>query len=98
MVLEHAILKMDPERIADVDAALSEAVALVKASPGCRSVKITRSIELPGTYVVLIEWDSLEDHTVGFRESEAFVTWRQAISPYFVGDPAVDHLEVIATA
>jgi heme-degrading monooxygenase HmoA len=98
MVIEHAILKLDPDRIGESDEALAGAIHLIKSSPGCRSVKLTRSIEFPGTYVLLIEWDSIEDHTVGFRGSEVFATWRANISPFFVADPMVDHLEVVATA
>jgi hypothetical protein len=41
--------------------------------------------------VLLIGWRSLEDHTVGFRESESFVKWRELIGPFFAGAPQVDH-------
>ena len=98
MVLEHASLKLDPARISESDETLAGAIHLIRSSPGCRSVRLTRSLELPGTYVLLIEWDNLEDHTVGFRGSEVFATWRATISPLFTGDPVVDHLEVVATA
>lgn len=54
---------------------------------------MTRSIESPSRFVLLIEWDSVEAHTVGFRESENFGRWRALLGPYFDGAPHVEHFE-----
>jgi heme-degrading monooxygenase HmoA len=64
----------------------------VAQSPGCRSMRMTRGVESPSSFVLLIEWDSLEAHTEGFRGSSLFTTWRGAIGPYFAGVPVVEHV------
>jgi len=50
-----------------------------------------RGIENPDSFLLLVEWDRLEDHMVGFRESHAFTEWRAILGPYFAGAPAVEH-------
>jgi hypothetical protein len=52
-----------------------------------------RCIERPSTYLLLNEWDTVEDRTVGFRQSELFVRWRELIGPYSVAAPEVEHFE-----
>lgn len=91
MVLEIADFTVKPgteEAFAD---AVREGLALVGATPGFRQARLTRGIESPGRFVLLIEWESLEAHTVGFRESENFPRWRALVGPYFDGDPHVEH-------
>ena len=91
MVLELAEITVLPgqeDRFAD---ACRDGVALIRASPGFRSVRVTRGIESPARFVLLVEWDDLEAHTVGFRESERFTRWRAVIGPFFDGPPRVEH-------
>ena len=65
-------------------------------TPGYRSSRLTRSVESPRRFVLLIEWDSVEAHTVGFRESENFTRWRGLIGTFFDGDPHVEHVDDVA--
>ena len=65
-------------------------------APGFRTFSAGRGIEHPSRYLLLIEWDRLEDHTVGFRESERFTRWRELIGPYFADTPAVEHYQPVA--
>jgi heme-degrading monooxygenase HmoA len=67
----------------------------VSDTPGFRNARLTRGVELPGRFVLLIEWDSLEAHTVGFRESENYPRWRELITPFFDGAPRVEHFDEI---
>ncbi len=48
-------------------------------------------VERPNTYLFTIDWETLEDHMVGFRESELFTQWRELIGPHFDGPPTVEH-------
>lgn len=73
-------------------AAYREAAPLLRATPGFRSARMTRGIESPRRFVLLVEWESVEAHTVGFRESENFGRWRALVGPYFDGDPRVEHV------
>jgi len=61
-------------------------------TPGCRSARMTRGIESPSSFVLLVEWDTLEAHLETFRGSERFTRWRAALGPYFAGAPVVEHV------
>jgi heme-degrading monooxygenase HmoA len=96
MVLELADFAIRPgQEDAFVDA-YREAVAQLRASPGFRSARMTRGVESPTRFVLLVEWDDLQAHTVGFRESERFTRWRALIGPFFDGAPRVEHLTDVA--
>ena len=91
MVLELADFAILPGQEDDFISAYRTAVAVLRSSPGFRSARMTRGIESPARFVMLVEWDDLEAHTVGFRESDRFRQWRAAIGPFFDGLPRVEH-------
>lgn len=64
---------------------------------GARSVRLTRSVESPARFVLLVEWDTVADHQA-FRDSDAFGLWRAEVGPFFAGPPTVEHLEDVPTA
>lgn len=49
------------------------------------------AIETPDRYLLLVEWETLDDHVVWFRQSDAFTRWRALIGPYFASPPVADH-------
>src|ERR1700722_155511 len=91
MVLEHAVVSVRPGTAEDFEAAMHRARSVIAASHGFVSLKLQRGVETPDRYLLLVEWETLEDHMVGFRESDAFVAWRSLIGPYFESPPVVDH-------
>jgi heme-degrading monooxygenase HmoA len=91
MVLEHALLSIRPGESDQFEVALAEARAVIAESPGFASLTSLRGIETPDSYLLLIEWETLDDHVLGFRESDRFVRWRELIGPYFAAPPAVGH-------
>ena len=95
MIVERALVPITPGSEADFEAALREARDVVAQAEGFRSIRVSRGIESPSTYMLILEWDTLEDHTVGFRESELFTRWRALIGPYFAEPPAVEHFAPI---
>lgn len=91
MVLEVAIISVKPgeeDEFADAYRGVREVLA---TTPGCRSVRMTRGIESPSRFVLLVEWDSVEAHERNFRATERFTTWRAAIGPHFAEPPHVEH-------
>lgn len=97
MILEHADIHIDPARAAAFEADIVRGVStVISQAKGFQGYKINRSIETPGRYLLMIYWDSLEDHTVGFRGSEAFAEWRVIVGPYFAQPPVVEHLELVS--
>ena len=91
VVLEQALITVRAGTEADFEAALGRAADIVREAKGFVSLALHRCIEQPHVYLLLIEWEHLEDHTVGFRGSEAFTRWRAEIGSYFNGDPVVNH-------
>lgn len=78
-------------------AAVEKAVPLFLNSKGCRGMRLTRSLEHPYRFRLLIEWETVEDHMEGFRQSPAFNEWRALVAPYFASPPRVEHLETLIT-
>lgn len=91
MIVEHAAVSITPGREADFLAALEQAKAVLAESPGWCGIQVHRSIERPSTFLLAISWETLEDHTVGFRGGELFAQWRALIGPFFAEPPAVEH-------
>jgi quinol monooxygenase YgiN len=76
-------------------AAVDEARPLFLESQGCHGIRLTRSIEHPQRFRLMVEWETVDDHMIGFRNSDAFIEWRRLVQPYFSGPPKVEHLEMI---
>jgi heme-degrading monooxygenase HmoA len=65
---------------------------VVAGTPGCRTVRLTRGIESPSRFVLLVEWDHVEAHEQNFRGTDRFTAWRNAIGPFFARPPHVEHV------
>jgi heme-degrading monooxygenase HmoA len=98
VVLEHALLPVRPGTEADFEAAFAEARAVIAASPGFRRLTLSRCLERPGTYLLLVEWDRLEDHTEGFRGSAGYQRWRDLLHAFYDPFPTVEHFHEVLTA
>ena len=97
MILEVADIRITPGRQAEFDAAIRRGVETVIAkAKGFRGYKVNKGVESPERYLLMIFWDTLEDHTVGFRESPDFAQWRAIVGPFFAGAPAVEHFTLLA--
>ena len=91
MVLEVALIDVHPDQEDDFAAAYAQARPVLVGTPGCRSVRMTRGIESPSRFVLLVEWDSVAAHEDNFRATERFGQWRGLIGPYFATPPVVEH-------
>ena len=97
MILEIADIRIAPGQQAAFEEALQRALATVASkAQGMRGYKVNRGIESPERYVLQIFWDTLEDHTVGFRQSPLFAQWRAIIGPFFAGPPMVEHFDLLS--
>ncbi len=94
MVLEVARFAITPGSEEAFSAAFHEAEPLVADTPGFRSARMTRGIESPSRFVLLIEWDSVAAHEE-FRASERFARWRALIGPHFASPPEMEHFEQV---
>ena len=91
MVLEVALIDVISGQEEKFAAAYAEAHPMLVGTPGCQSVRMTRGIESPSRFVLLVEWDSVVAHEENFRATERYTTWRSLIGPYFAGPPVVEH-------
>ncbi len=96
-VEEDAVFTIKEGREADFEEGVRQAVPLFQTATGARTLTLKRSVERPGVYHLTIRWDSVEDHNVGFRESEAYSKWRELVSDCFAADPQVEHLSEVLT-
>ncbi|WP_018251602.1 antibiotic biosynthesis monooxygenase family protein [Salinispora mooreana] len=91
MVLEVALIDVLPGHEDAFAAAYTKGRPVLADTPGCRSVRMTRGVESPSRFVLLVEWDSVEAHEQNFRASDRFARWRELISPHFADPPRVEH-------
>ncbi len=83
---------------AGFEAAVAKAKPIFLAAEGCHGLTLRRVVETPEVYRLVVEWRSVEDHMVTFRESEGFQAWRALASPFFAGPPKVTHSSEVALA
>lgn len=96
MILEIAEIRIAPGQQAAFDEAIQHALAtVISKAKGMRGYKVNKGIESPERYVLQIFWDTLEDHTVGFREGPLFAQWRAVIGPFFASPPVVEHFDLL---
>jgi heme-degrading monooxygenase HmoA len=92
MVLEIADIRIQPGRNAEFEEAIQRGLRTVASrAQGMLGHKVHKCIETPERYVLQITWNTLEDHTVGFRQGPLFAEWRGIIGQYFASPPLVEH-------
>ena len=92
MILELADIRIQPGQQAAFDEAITRGVTTVIAqAQGFKGYKINKGMESPERYVLMIFWETLEDHTVHFRGGPLFPQWRAIVGPYFAAPPVVEH-------
>jgi heme-degrading monooxygenase HmoA len=98
MILEHAILPVRPGREADFEAAFAEAKPIIASMPGFVDLTLSRSIETPNEYLLLVHWESVAAHEVGFRGSPEYEQWRALLHGFYEPFPVVEHFAEVARA
>ena len=93
MILEVAILDIIPGQEKAYEAAFAKASHIIAAMQGYRSHELKRCVEKQNRYLLLVQWDTLEDHTEGFRKSEAYQDWKALLHPFYDPFPVVEHYE-----
>lgn len=91
MVLEVAILDVIPSMQDAFEEAFHVASPLIAASPGYISHELRRCVEIASRYVLLVQWQTLEDHTVRFRGSEQYLKWKELLHKFYNPFPTVEH-------
>lgn len=91
MILELATIDIKPGTNEAFEARLNQAQAVLSRAGGYLGHQFQQGIEQENRYILLIRWESLEAHTVGFRGGELFKEWRGLIGEFFEAPPVVQH-------
>ena len=95
MVTEHAILSVASGQEAAFEAAFAEARPIISSMPGFLGLTLSRSIETPNEYLFLVDWETLEHHTVGFRGSPGYARWGELLHRFYQPFPVVEHFTAV---
>src|SRR5258708_4555908 len=90
MVIERAELPIASGREEEFERQFPAAAALIRAAPGCRGLRLSRGVEQSSRYLLIVEWDALEDHYT-FARSESLARFRELVGAFFAGKPATEH-------
>ena len=95
MILEVAILNVKTGQEADFEMAFRTASPIIARMKGYQGHELRRCLEKANQYALLVEWEKLEDHTVGFRGSEQYQEWRRLLHHFYDPFPTVEHYEAV---
>lgn len=93
MIIEHVHLKIKPNQSAAFEAAFQIAKTLIAPMQGFNAVQLIKHVEQPDAYILIIFWGHLEDHTEGFRQSEAYLEWKALLHPFYDPMPTVEYYQ-----
>jgi heme-degrading monooxygenase HmoA len=99
LILEIAEIRIAPGQQVAFEETIQRGLnTVLSRAQGVHSHAVHHGIESPERYVLHIVWRTLEDHTVGFRQSPLFAEWRAIVGPYFVVPPVVEHFTLVTQA
>ncbi|MDA0243369.1 MAG: antibiotic biosynthesis monooxygenase [Chloroflexi bacterium] len=95
MILEVATLNVREGQTADFEAAFAIAQQYIAQIEGYRGHQLQRCLENSHQYLLLVQWESLEAHTIGFRQSPQYQEWRRLLHHFYDPFPTVEHYETV---
>jgi heme-degrading monooxygenase HmoA len=91
MILETAVFSIRPAEAGQFRAAFAKGRRFIETSKGFHKLELRQGIEKPDTFVLVVWWETLEDHTVAFKQSPNFTDWRAVVGHFFAAPPVVNH-------
>ena len=95
MILEAAILQVQEGMEAEYEEAFREASEIISSMKGYISHELQRCMEVKGKYLLLVQWETLEDHTIGFRQSNEYQEWKKKLHNFYDPFPTVEHFKKV---
>ncbi len=93
MVLEVAILQIKKGSASAFEKSFDKACEIISSQKGYLSHELKKCIEEADKYILLVQWDTIEDHETGFRQSEAYQEWKQLLHHFYEPFPVVNHYQ-----
>ena len=97
MILEVAILNIKAGMSDDFESAFSKASSIISSMPGYISHELQKCVEVRDRYLLLVYWETIEDHTIGFRQSAEYQTWKLLLHHFYDPFPVVEHYYSVTT-
>ena len=97
MFMEVAEIQVKPGTETQFEAAVQAAAPLFQRAKGCSAMRLERSVEQPSNYTLLVQWATVDNHMVDFRESDDFQEWRKLVGEFFAAPPKVGHTATVVT-
>jgi heme-degrading monooxygenase HmoA len=91
MILEVAILEVIPEKTTEFEASFQKAQEIISSAEGWLGHQLQQCLEVPNRYILLVRWERLEDHIVGFRQSDEYLEWKKLLHHFYSPFPVVEH-------
>ncbi len=91
MILEAVMLQVKEGMESKYEEAFREASKIISSMNGYISHELQRCMEMKGKYLLLVQWETLEDHTVGFRNSNEYQEWKKQLHHFYDPFPIVEH-------
>lgn len=95
MILEIAMLQVRPGMTTEFEHNFKLASMIISKMKGYLKHELQKCLEDSNKYVLLVQWETLEDHTIGFRESEEYKKWKELLHHFYNPFPIVEHFEKI---
>lgn len=95
MILEVAILDVKPGSEKNFELSFNQAQAIISSMKGCVAHQLQKSIEKQNRYILLVKWETLADHTKGFRGSPEYQQWKKLLHHYYEPFPEVEHYQLV---
>lgn len=91
MILEVAVLNVIPEKTAEFEVSFGHAQSIISSMSGYSGHQLHQCLEVPNRYILLVHWQKLDDHTVGFRQSTEYQEWKKWLHHFYSPFPVVEH-------
>lgn len=98
MILEACLLTVKPGMEEEYEVAFKKASNIISSMKGYLGHELQKCIEVKGKYILLVKWNTLEDHTIGFRQSPEYQEWKQLLHHFYDPFPIVEHFENVQLA
>ncbi|MGJ7913239.1 antibiotic biosynthesis monooxygenase family protein [Neobacillus sp. LXY-1] len=95
MILEAVMLQVKPGMEKEYESAFKEASTIISSMKGYISHELQRCLEVNGKYLLIVNWETLEDHTIGFRQSKEYLEWKKRLHHFYDPFPVVEHFEMV---
>ena len=95
MITEIALLKIKPGQTASFEEAFIKAQPIIESMKGYIQHELQQCLEEDDKYLLVVRWNTIEDHTVGFRQSEGYKEWKKLLHHFYDPFPVVEHYKRI---